>query len=24
VWAVRLPDAGATSGFFRDGQSVAW
>ena len=24
VWAVRLPDAGATSGFFRDGQPVAW
>jgi NAD(P)-dependent dehydrogenase (short-subunit alcohol dehydrogenase family) len=24
VWAVRLPDAGPSSGFFRDGQSVAW
>ena len=24
VWAVRLPDAGPTSGFFRDGQPVAW
>jgi NAD(P)-dependent dehydrogenase (short-subunit alcohol dehydrogenase family) len=24
VWAVRLPDAGPTSGFFRDGQPAAW
>jgi len=24
VWAVRLPDAGPTGGFFRDGQPVAW
>jgi NAD(P)-dependent dehydrogenase (short-subunit alcohol dehydrogenase family) len=24
VWAVRLPDAGPTGGFFRDGQPVPW
>jgi hypothetical protein len=24
VWAVTLPDDGATGGFFQDGQQLAW